>query len=423
MSAEERIDAQPPPFAREAHMRFINSFFPSRKQRNKINEERNKVTASTATSSLSSTSSSSPSSSSSSIASAAASSTAAAAEATPSTPSFQKLATEYLRLSGLYWGVMALELVHADSNYALDRGDVLKFILSCRHPYAPASSLPSDDGKERTSRQKKGITDAGAAVDIEGGKRGGGKEGGGGGEEGGEGGGGAKDGIGESLKGKEDEHNKQQVNESEIGKRATSCYTPSLGYVDGDVTGRVVVMYDRNVLPGGFGGSRHHDPHILYTCSAVQLLAIYGALDQIDADAVARQIASLQLPDGSFQGDCWGEIDTRFSYNAVLTLSILNRLDAIDQEQAAAYIHRCVKERGGGLREREREREREMKRPLLVLICFVFVYSLFVVYCFPNTQSLYHSKTFLSSFPPPPPPLPPSQPPFPPRLPPSLKNN
>ena len=240
---------------------------------------------------------------------------------------------------------MALELVHADSNYALDRGDVLKFILSCRHPYAPASSLPSDDGKERTSRQKKGITEAGAAVDSEGEKGGGGKEVGEGGEGGEEGGGGAKDGIGESLKGKEE-------------KRATSCYVSSLGYVDDDVTGGVVVMYDRNVLPGGFGGSRHHDPHILYTCSAVQLLAIYGALDQIDADAVARQIASLQLPDGSFQGDCWGEIDTRFSYNAVLTLSILNRLDAIDQEQAAAYIHRCVKERGGGLREREREREK-----------------------------------------------------------------
>jgi geranylgeranyl transferase type-2 subunit beta len=33
----------------------------------------------------------------------------------------------------------------------------------------------------------------------------------------------------------------------------------------------------------------------------------------------------LQLPDGSFAGDSWGEVDTRFSYCALLTLSLLWR--------------------------------------------------------------------------------------------------
>ena len=37
----------------------------------------------------------------------------------------------------------------------------------------------------------------------------------------------------------------------------------------------------------GFGGSPRHDPHILYTLSAVQILALYNKTDLLDADAVA----------------------------------------------------------------------------------------------------------------------------------------
>ena len=38
---------------------------------------------------------------------------------------------------------------------------------------------------------------------------------------------------------------------------------------------------------GGFGGSERHDPHILYTLSAVQILAMYGELGRVDADAIS----------------------------------------------------------------------------------------------------------------------------------------
>lgn len=41
-------------------------------------------------------------------------------------------------------------------------------------------------------------------------------------------------------------------------------------------------------------------------------------------DVLARQ-----LPDGSFTGDVWGEVDTRFSYCAVATLSLLGALDRL----------------------------------------------------------------------------------------------
>ena len=126
----------------------------------------------------------------------------------------------------------------------------------------------------------------------------------------------------------------------------------------------------------GFGGSPRHDPHILYTLSAVQILALYNKTDLLDADAVAAcelgvlqalpacqccacapgmatqrsgacsyqgvsctarhvvyvrslpalslcrvihaDIAQLQQPDGSFTGDEWGEVDTRCVCNCLL---------------------------------------------------------------------------------------------------------
>ncbi|XVF66935.1 hypothetical protein PTKIN_Ptkin10aG0080100 [Pterospermum kingtungense] len=61
---------------------------------------------------------------------------------------------------------------------------------------------------------------------------------------------------------------------------------------------------------GGFAGNIGHDPHILYTLSAVQVLALFNKLDVLDTDKVAAYIIGLQNEDGSFSGDMWGEVDT-----------------------------------------------------------------------------------------------------------------
>jgi len=98
---------------------------------------------------------------------------------------------------------------------------------------------------------------------------------------------------------------------------------------------------------GGFGGSIGHDAHLLYTLSAVQVLAILGALDMVDRDRVAAYVASLQRPDGSFMGDEWGEVDTRFVYCALNCLSLLGRLPAkegganVNVEKAVEYLLLC----------------------------------------------------------------------------------
>lgn len=39
---------------------------------------------------------------------------------------------------------------------------------------------------------------------------------------------------------------------------------------------------------GGFSGNIGHDPHLLYTTSAIQILALFDELHQIDIDKVAN---------------------------------------------------------------------------------------------------------------------------------------
>ena len=45
--------------------------------------------------------------------------------------------------------------------------------------------------------------------------------------------------------------------------------------------------------------------------------------------------------DGSFFGDKWGEVDTRFSYCGVSCLALLNALNKVDTNKAADYVLSC----------------------------------------------------------------------------------
>ena len=94
---------------------------------------------------------------------------------------------------------------------------------------------------------------------------------------------------------------------------------------------------------GGFGGNVGHDPHMLYTLSALQVLAICDKLDLIDKEKVIEYVASLQNVDGSFNGDIWGEIDTRFSYCALQIFSLLGALhsNCFNLDKAVEFVAKC----------------------------------------------------------------------------------
>ena len=68
----------------------------------------------------------------------------------------------------------------------------------------------------------------------------------------------------------------------------------------------------------GYGGNIGHDPHILYTLSAVQIMVMLNLEDQLNTSAICSFVSSLQNKvTGAFRGDMYGEEDTRFSYCAV----------------------------------------------------------------------------------------------------------
>ncbi|KAG2334243.1 hypothetical protein Bca52824_005423 [Brassica carinata] len=89
---------------------------------------------------------------------------------------------------------------------------------------------------------------------------------------------------------------------------------------------------------GGFAGNTGHDPHVLYTLSALQILALFDKLDILDVG---------KNEDGSVSGDMWGEVDTRFSYISICCLSILKCLDKINVKKAVDYIVSCKNLDGG----------------------------------------------------------------------------
>ncbi|SCV05124.1 LANO_0H00562g1_1 [Lachancea nothofagi CBS 11611] len=109
---------------------------------------------------------------------------------------------------------------------------------------------------------------------------------------------------------------------------------------------------------GGFGAFPGHDAHVLTTLSGIQILAIYDALDVLtetptDEHTKDRKtqcvefFRSNQLPDGSFQGDRFGEVDTRFVYAALNGLSILGKLTPDVVDPAVEFIQQCYNFDGG----------------------------------------------------------------------------
>lgn len=74
---------------------------------------------------------------------------------------------------------------------------------------------------------------------------------------------------------------------------------------------------------------------------------MFDKLDAINVEGVVKYVKNLQQDDGSFAGDKWGEIDTRFSFCAVMILSLLNELNAIKVHKAVRFVETCKNFDGG----------------------------------------------------------------------------
>uniref|UniRef100_A0A1B6EFJ0 Geranylgeranyl transferase type-2 subunit beta n=1 Tax=Clastoptera arizonana TaxID=38151 RepID=A0A1B6EFJ0_9HEMI len=102
-----------------------------------------------------------------------------------------------------------------------------------------------------------------------------------------------------------------------------------------------------NEESGGISASIGHDPHLLYTLSAVQIACLLDCVNELPVEGIVQYIQTLQQNDGSFFGDKWGEVDARFSFCAVACLSLLGRLDAINITNAVKFVLSCKNFDGG----------------------------------------------------------------------------
>lgn len=101
---------------------------------------------------------------------------------------------------------------------------------------------------------------------------------------------------------------------------------------------------------GAFAAFPGHDAHVITTLSALQILLLYDRMDALSdekANRICEFVLGLQLPDGSFAGDEFGEIDTRFVFVSLYILTILGRTDADVMLRAAAFILECQNFDGG----------------------------------------------------------------------------
>lgn len=120
----------------------------------------------------------------------------------------------------------------------------------------------------------------------------------------------------------------------------------SLKRIDQDyVLDFVQKCHDQN--SGGYAPAPNHDPHLLYTLSAVQILVQFNRLDLIDKASLGKYIKGLQQEDGSFFGDQWGEVDTRFSFCAVACLKLINAVELVDIDLATKFVLSCLNFDGG----------------------------------------------------------------------------
>lgn len=110
----------------------------------------------------------------------------------------------------------------------------------------------------------------------------------------------------------------------------------------------VMSCFDDKV--GGFAAYPGHDAHVLTTLSGLQILFMYDKLDSI-SDAQRKQIVdyvmTLKLEDGSFKGDSFGEVDTRFVFVSVYILTLLDALTVEVASGASKFILQCLNFDGG----------------------------------------------------------------------------
>lgn len=241
--------------------------------------------------------------------------------------------TEHLRVSGIYWGLVALFLMGKED--ALNKEDVIAYVLGCQNPdggfgghtghdshllytMSAVQILVMFDALDRVEANKV----IGYVVSLQ------------------------DKGTGE-MRG--DEWGEKDTRFAFISVAILSFF----GAVDA-IKIEGVVRYVENSMnyDGGFGsgpGGESHSAQI-FTCLAA--LAIARRLDIVDRERLSKWLAERQLKCGGLNGRPQKLEDVCYSWWVLSSLEILGRKHWVDRQKLCNFILSAQDTKGGGIADR-----------------------------------------------------------------------
>lgn len=244
--------------------------------------------------------------------------------------------SEHLRLSGLYWGLTALDLMHAKD--ALPRDEVVKFVKSCQQPNGGLAPHPNHDAHllyTLSGLQILLIEDALDVIDRE-------------------------KCIEYVLSLQKEDGSCMGDEWGEVDTRFVYTAVQSLAILkaldrlDRDKTVSFIMKCYN--FDGGFGlvpGAESHAAQI-FTC--VGTLAILNRMDAISnaqKEAICFWLAERQTPDGGLNGRPEKLPDVCYSWWALSTLAMFDRVDWIDRAKLTHFILDAQDTESGGIADRK----------------------------------------------------------------------
>ncbi|PIA18841.1 prenyltransferase and squalene oxidase [Coemansia reversa NRRL 1564] len=241
--------------------------------------------------------------------------------------------TEHLRISGIYWGLVALKLLDRDS--ALDKQQVIDYILSCQNTDGGFGGHCGHDSHLLYTMSAVQVLSMYGALDKI-----------------------------ESSRVVDYVISLQDIETGEIcgdewGERDTRfafiavailSFFGALSRLDSD---RIVEYVVRSMnYDGGFGSGPGGESHAaqVYTCLAC--LAILGRLDVVDRERLSAWLAERQLPSGGFNGRPQKLEDVCYSWWVLSSLRILGRVHWVDCSRVCNFVLDAQEPDSGGIADR-----------------------------------------------------------------------
>ena len=253
--------------------------------------------------------------------------------------SVEYIASEYLRASGVYWGLSALEVLNSGSS--LEKEAIASFAASCASLSGSASlggygGSPGHDAHllyTLSCVQLLALCGRLDLVDRD-----------------------ATAGYVRSLQ--KDDGSFSGDKWGEIDTRFTYCAFQTLALLgrlnDVDVKKAVEYISKCRNFDGGFGAVPGAESHAgqIFCCVGALAIAGEGALERVvgsngGADLLGWWLSERQVDSGGLNGRPEKQSDVCYSWWILSSLSILGRVNWIDQEKLADFILECQDPSGG----------------------------------------------------------------------------